>query len=64
MRQTSYKVNREKKENRSTTDNSFGWDAMIHDAQKRIEDLKFSITVFERRKIAGEPLPESQVNQQ
>ena len=30
-------------------DNSLGWGAMIRDARKRIEDLKFSIEVFEKR---------------
>jgi len=30
---------------------------MIRDARKRIEDLKFSIQVFEKKKAAGEPWP-------
>jgi len=30
---------------------------MIRDAKKRIEDLKFSIEVFERRKALGEAWP-------
>jgi hypothetical protein len=54
MRQTSNAVKR----NRATGDNLIlGWDAMIRDARKRIEDLLFSIQVFERRKAAGEPSP-------
>jgi hypothetical protein len=54
MRQLSKKS----KLNRNTTDNNIlGWDAMIRDAKKRIEDLKFSIEVFERRKAAGEEWP-------
>jgi len=30
---------------------------MIRDAKKRIEDLKFSIELFEKKKAAGEPWP-------
>lgn len=33
------------------------WDMMIEDAEKQIEDLRFSIEVFRRRKSAGEPVP-------
>jgi len=36
---------------------SLGWDAMIRDARKRIEDLKCSIELFEKKKAAGEPWP-------
>jgi hypothetical protein len=58
MRQTSGVV----KLNRKTIDNrALGWDAMIRDARKRIEDLKFSIELFERRKAAGEPWPGEQL---
>jgi hypothetical protein len=59
MRQKSRHV----KENSKTFDeNILGWDAMIRDAKKRIEDLKFSIEVFERRKAAGEPWPGTQLS--
>jgi hypothetical protein len=54
MRQSSNIVKR----NRNTNDDSLlGWDAMIRDAKKRIEDLEFSIKVFERKKETGEPWP-------
>lgn len=54
MRQTSDCV----KENRKTTSgNSLSWDAMIRDARKRIEDLNYSIKVFERSKELGEMCP-------
>lgn len=57
MRQTSTVV----KKNRETNDdNSLGWDAMIRDARKRIEDLNYSILVFEKRKAAGETWPGTQ----
>jgi hypothetical protein len=36
---------------------SLAWDAMIRDAKKRIEDLKFSIELFEKKKAAGERWP-------
>jgi hypothetical protein len=52
MRQLSSNVKRNRK---TSEDNLLGWDAMIRDAKKRIEDLKFSIEVFEKRKAAGEP---------
>jgi hypothetical protein len=52
MRQLSINVKRNRK---TMEDNLLGWDAMIRDAKKRIEDLKFSIEVFEKRKAAGEP---------
>ena len=55
MRQTS---NRVKQISKTSVDNLLGWDAMIRDAKKRIEDLKFSIEVFARKKEAGEPWPE------
>lgn len=51
--------------NRKTNDdNSLGWDAMIRDAKKRIEDLNYSILVFEKRKAAGEPWPTPQSTKQ
>lgn len=54
MRQTSTSV----KQNRKTNEyNELGWDAMIRDARKRIEDLNFSIALFEKKKAAGEPWP-------
>ena len=54
MRQKSTKV---KRNDAATVENISGWDAMIRDAKKRILDLEFSISVFERRKEAGEPWP-------
>jgi hypothetical protein len=61
MRRMSTKV----KDNRKTDEyDQFGWDAMIRDAKKKIEDLKFSIEVFERRKAAGESWPGSVASQQ
>jgi len=36
---------------------SLGWDAMIRDAKKRIEDLRFSIAILESKKAAGVPWP-------
>lgn len=36
-----------------------GWDAPIAEAKQRIQDLEFSIRVFERKKAAGEPHPSS-----
>jgi len=36
---------------------SLAWDAMIRDAKKRIEELKFSIELFEKKKAAGERWP-------
>jgi hypothetical protein len=46
------------------TSETLGWDAMIRDAKKRIEDLNFSIKVFERKKAAGEPWPGTQSDHQ
>jgi hypothetical protein len=43
---------------------SLGWDAMIRDARKRIEDLKFSIEQFEKKKAAGERWPGAQSEDQ
>lgn len=34
-----------------------GWDAPIAEAKQRIQDLEFSVKVFERKKAAGEPYP-------
>ena len=42
---------------RNVLPESLGWDAMIRDAKRRIEDLKFSIDLFERKKAAGERWP-------
>jgi hypothetical protein len=54
MRQMSHRVKR----NRNTSEAEvLGWDAMIRDAKKKIEDLRFSIEVFEQRKASGEPWP-------
>ena len=36
---------------------SLGWDAMIRDAKRRMEDLRFSIAILESKKAAGEPWP-------
>jgi len=61
MRQKSTVVKR----NRKTDEDSFlGWDAMIRDARKRIEDLNFSIKLFEKKKAAGEPWPGTQSKHQ
>jgi hypothetical protein len=57
MRHSSTFVKRNRK---TDADNSLGWDAMIRDAKKRIEDLKFSIELFEKKKAAGEPWPGAQ----
>lgn len=54
-----------KQETRNVRDNnrtnflpdSLGWDAMIRDARKRIEELRFSIARLEKKKAAGEPWP-------
>ena len=43
---------------------SIAWDAMIRDAKKRIEDLKFSIELFEKKKAAGERWPRAQSESQ
>jgi hypothetical protein len=53
------KNGRENNETNALPD-SLGWDAMIRDAKKRIEDLKFSIELFERKKAAGERWPGAQ----
>ena len=46
------------KRNVTTKDEKkFGWDAMIRDARKKMEDLKFSIEVFEKKKASGIPWP-------
>src|SRR6267378_2661587 len=47
MRQTSTVV---KDNSKTNVDSSLGWDAMIRDARKRIEDLKSSIQVYEKKK--------------
>jgi len=39
---------------------SLAWDAMIRDAKRRIEELKFSIELFEKKKAAGERWPRAQ----
>jgi hypothetical protein len=53
------------KGNRKTDEgSSIGWDAMIRDARKKIEDLRFSIEVFERKKAAGEKWPGRQCDLQ
>jgi hypothetical protein len=38
-------------------ENSAGWDAALAEARQRIEDLQFSVKVFEQKKAAGEPYP-------
>jgi len=48
----------------SALPDSLGWDAMIRDAKKRIEDLKFSIEQFEKKKAAGERWPGAQSEDQ
>ena len=49
-----------KRNSKTDEDNFLGWDALIRDARKRIEDLMFSIKVFEKRKATGEPCPGAQ----
>jgi hypothetical protein len=61
MRQKSTIVKQIRK---TAADIDIGWDAMIRDAKKRIEDLNFAIKVFERRKEAGEPWPGAQASNQ
>lgn len=57
MRQLSNQV---KRKMRATDKLLVGWDALIRDARKRIEDLNFSIQVFEKRKAAGDICPTDQ----
>ena len=61
MRQVSNVVKGKRK---TCEDLTLGWDAMIRDAKKRIEDLKFSIQLFEKKKAAGEPWPWAQSKDQ
>ena len=64
----TFRTNRERHSRGSNETNilpeSLAWDAMIRDARKRIEELKFSIELFEKKKAAGErwptPRPEEQ----
>jgi hypothetical protein len=72
----TFRTNRERRFIRQQTRNARGnnetnvlldslaWDAMIRDAKKRIEDLKFSIELFERKKAAGERWPRAQSEDQ
>jgi len=53
-------ITQRKRKVTTSEEKEFGWDAMIRDARKQIEDLNFSITVFERRKAVGEPWPGTQ----
>jgi len=57
---------RDVKENYETNvlPDSLGWDAMIRDAKKRIEDLKSLIELYERKKAAGERWPGAQSQDQ
>jgi len=57
MRQTSYPVKTIRK---TESGDGLAWDAMIRDARKRIEDLNYSIKVFEKKKAAGEICPVKQ----
>jgi len=43
---------------------SLGWDAMIRDAKKRIEDLELLIRQWEKKKAAGERWPGAQSQDQ
>jgi len=61
MRQSSRQVNKNRK---TDANNPLGWDAMIRDARKKIEDLNYAIKVFETRKEAGEPWPGTQPENQ
>ena len=48
---------RQKTNNVNVLPDSLGWDAMIRDAKKRIEDLKLAIELLEKKKAAGERWP-------
>src|SRR5271167_234476 len=50
-------ISKSKKKTTTNDEAEFGWEAMIRDAKKRIEDLKFSIEVFEKKKASGVPWP-------
>jgi hypothetical protein len=45
------------KKMRFPTEKLAGWDAFIAAAKQRIQELEFSIKVFEQKKAAGETLP-------
>jgi hypothetical protein len=49
--------NRVKQKTQFPTEKLGGWDALIAESQQRIQDLQFSIRVFERKKAAGEQCP-------
>jgi hypothetical protein len=40
-----------------SVEKSHGWDALIAEAKGRIQDLEYSVLVFERKKAACEPFP-------
>lgn len=42
---------------RFQAENLSGWDIPIAEAKQRIQDLEFSVRVFERKKAAGESYP-------
>lgn len=43
--------------NKFPVENLGGWDALIAEAEQRIQDLQFSIKVFNFKKNSGEPCP-------
>lgn len=55
---------RQKIGNVNVLPDSLAWDAMIRDAKKRIEELKLSIELFEKKKAAGERWPPVQSQDQ
>ena len=44
---------------RNWSKNLSGWDKAIADAKKAIERLQTAISVFEKKKAAGEPWPKN-----
>lgn len=44
-----------KRRNKKSVENSGDWNALIKEARQRIQDLEYSILVFERKKAANEP---------
>jgi hypothetical protein len=54
---TNDKKNRRNKTTVQRARKMLGWDKIIHDARRRIQNLEYSIAVCERKKAAGEPWP-------
>lgn len=49
--------NRSQEQNRSNSKKFSSWDDVISDIKGRINDLQFSLKIFQQRKAAGEPWP-------